>query len=263
MTPASTAAGSALADRTVAVWAAELADAHDGLAAVLGADDRERGARLRRPDDRARHLLGAALVRLAVSKVVSCAPHEIALDRTCTFCGGPHGKPRLLWPAAPLDFSLSHAGRHVVLAMTAAPAVGVDIEVVRPDIEGAAAIVLTGHELARFSTLPSGQRPHAFLHYWTRKEALVKATGEGLGVPLSEIEVSNHDAPPRLIRWEGRPGLEDHATLFTLATQPGAVSHVAVLGARHERVEHHDARELLSTAHANAPGGSGHSPTCR
>jgi 4'-phosphopantetheinyl transferase len=102
-----------------------------------------------------------------------------------------------------LNFSVSHSGGRVVLAFSRGIAVGVDIELIRPKVEIEAIVrrYFSPLEAEPFLSLPAARRTEAFFAVWTRKEAFVKARGEGLTCPLDAFAVTVEPAgPPRLVR---------------------------------------------------------------
>src|ERR687885_227659 len=113
---------------------------------VLADEERERIGRFRRSADAASFAAGRALVRLALAERVGAAPGGLVFDTWCEVHSSPHGKPRLVDPAAELDFSLSRAGPRLLLAVSATP-VGVDVERRERDIEvGVARIAFADDE---------------------------------------------------------------------------------------------------------------------
>ena len=151
-------------------------EAAPALVGLLDDHERDRLARFRRPADRARYLAAHALARLVLAPLVGRRAAALAFDRTCR-CGAQHGKPVL--PDGP-GFSLSHAGDLVGVAVRPDGPVGLDVEQVRDvaDLDALAGHVRSPAERAR-----GGLDPAAFFRTWTRKEALVKATGDGLATP--------------------------------------------------------------------------------
>ncbi len=133
----------------VEVWWVALPSARVGLEDLLDAGERIRLADLDLPADRARFLLGAALLRTAAGRASGTAPQDVLIDRTCEECGGPHGRPRV---AGGPHVSVSHCGVLVVVALCHDVRVGVDVQ--------------------RVSDL-AGQDPVG----WTRRESLFKAGG--------------------------------------------------------------------------------------
>jgi 4'-phosphopantetheinyl transferase len=175
------------------VWWAAPVDPDDApsLVTLLDGHERERLTRLRRAADRGRYLAAHALVRLALGGDGTTAA-ALTFDRTCA-CGEPHGKPVL--PGGP-GFSLSHAGDLVGVAVCPDGAVGLDVEQLRPltDLAAMAGHVHSPAELARHGT-PDQE---TFFRAWTRKEALLKATGEGLSEPMAAITLAADGA---VVEW--------------------------------------------------------------
>lgn len=172
-------------------WAAPRSPADaPHLVDLLDAEERARLDRFRRAADAARYLSAHALARLALGGRLSVDPAALTFDRTCR-CGQPHGKPRLDGPGP--GFSMTHAGDLVGVAVHAGP-VGLDVEQVRPlsDLDAMAA-----HACAPGETVADAG---AFFRLWTRKEALLKSTGEGLSTPMSDITLT----PAGAVRWAGR-----------------------------------------------------------
>jgi 4'-phosphopantetheinyl transferase len=190
-------------------------------------------AKLRRPADRDRFVAVHALLRVAVGRFSGVDPAAVVVTSTCPVCGAPHGRPviTLNGQSAPAPYaSLSHSGDRVVVAVTRAGPVGVDVE---PLADGAFTddamddIALTPQERAGVAALPPDARPAARARLWVRKEALLKATGEGLQVPPSEVEVAGV-APSERLRG---------ARFTDLDLGDGYAGCVAVLSARRPSVE--------------------------
>jgi 4'-phosphopantetheinyl transferase len=109
-----------------------------------------------------------------------------------------------------------------------------------------AAEILSVDEQATFKRLAPRDRVSGLLNYWTRKEALLKATGDGLRVPMRTITVSGPDEPPLLRRWQGLSAPVASVALRQLHPGTGHVAHLAVLGLPAVRVQQLDAEELLA-----------------
>jgi 4'-phosphopantetheinyl transferase len=129
-----------------------------------------------------------------------------------------------------LEFNLSHSGSYVVYAVTHAGPVGIDIEQVR-DIAEADELVLqyfSAAEIEAYRALPIERRNLGFLAGWTRKEAFVKAIGEGLSHPLDTFDVSiDPDAPARINRIAGQIDHHKHWSLISLRPYPGYIGAIA------------------------------------
>jgi 4'-phosphopantetheinyl transferase len=161
------------------------------LERTLSDAERERCARYRFPEHSEAFAIRRGLLRALLAGYAGMPAAAVELDEVCATCGGNHGKPRLVGNAS-LRFSLSHSSGRVLCAFARDAEIGVDIERVDAgrDWAGAARLALTGTEQARLDLLPPGLRARAFFTIWSRKEALAKATGHGLVLPLTEIEVT-------------------------------------------------------------------------
>jgi 4'-phosphopantetheinyl transferase len=230
-------------------WAspAHRAEWHDGL--LDQAEARRRDLYLSAAD-RDRFTVGAALTRLVLAGLLGVDPAGVPVRRTCAQCGDAHGRPRLATEA--IDFSISHSGDLIVLAVTRSQAadgasrtVGVDVERIAPGPdEELADVVLSAAERITFDRLEGSARTGAFFRYWVRKEALLKATGDGLAVPMKHLTMSGPDQPPRLAHWLRRPDLAAGVSTHDLHAGPGYVAALAFVG-RDATVTCHDAGHLL------------------
>ncbi|MEU5630245.1 4'-phosphopantetheinyl transferase family protein [Streptomyces rishiriensis] len=194
----------------VQVWWADLADAHAGLLALLDPVERRRYEATVDRAGRGRFLVGCALSRLVLGELLGLPPADVPLRRVCPRCGGPHGKVRLaLPPSGPpserpgFDFSVAHSGAVIGVAVCATGRVGLDVEEadVGLDVDSAARVALADSELAALYGRPAAERKPAFLRTWTRKEAVLKALGVGLGAPLRGLELSAPEQPPAVLAW--------------------------------------------------------------
>ena len=160
-------------------------DLTDSQPDLLDGHERDRLARLRQVEDRDRFVLGAAVLRHLVAGLEGTDPRLVTLDRTCPKCGAQHGPVRT--PQRPWHCSVSHSGPFAVAAVVAADAattVGVDLETsCPPDWRALLADVLATGEAE-----PADEA--AFLRTWTRKEAVVKATREGLSRKLATVDLA-------------------------------------------------------------------------
>ncbi|MFI1398425.1 4'-phosphopantetheinyl transferase family protein [Streptomyces sp. NPDC020681] len=235
MTPAPLAPGQCQ------LWWASSADAHPDLVRHLSSHNRTRLAALRNPAARALYLTAHALARTVVAAQLGLGTAELEMTVVCKHCGGPHGKPQ---PPEPLHLSLSHSGGLVVVAIAHSTPVGVDVEEISPYSDDVAARVLAPQERAVLAALPPPARPVGFTRYWTRKEALLKSTGDGLAVAPDLLKVTAPDAPPRLLSWDGptRPALP--LRLYDLDAGPGHRGALAAVGAP-LRLSSHDGSSHL------------------
>lgn len=146
---------------------------------VLDAEERRRAAAFRRAQDRAIYEAAHSALRILTGAYLSQDPAAVRFRREeCPGCGGPHGRPAL--PGHPLHFSVSHTEGLALLAFASAP-VGIDVEVFpAEDLIADVATTLHPSEQKELGMLHASERPLAFARCWTRKEAYLKGTGEGL-----------------------------------------------------------------------------------
>jgi 4'-phosphopantetheinyl transferase len=236
---------------TVEVWWARIADARPGLAEDLDASEQLRLAAYTREEDRARFLVGCAVVRRVLGIHLLLPPAKILLDRACSDCGRPHGKVQAI-DAEGIQFSVSHSGDLIVVAFNSGTPVGVDVEQVDPAIEAdsLAAVSLAEVETKDLTRYGPAERAQAFTTYWTRKEAVVKATGHGMRANLWDVVVSSPDRPAALLEW---PGYDGPIALTDLDAGAGYTAALAVLSDRQPEVHSIDAGPLLSLGSGPLP----------
>ena len=226
------------------VWWTDPAAVPADLVALLDADERTRLGRFHHEADRRRFRAAHALVRVVLARYVGGAPGALRFVHRCGACGGPHGKPALV--GADLEFSLSHAGERVAVAVCLAPT-GLDVEARTRDLDplALAGIALAPAERLVLEALHAADRSAALLRYWTRKEAVLKATGQGLSTAPGDLIVSGPDAEPRLLGWAGAGAAPPSVRLYGLDLGPGYEACVAVLSEVAHRVDVQDAAGLF------------------
>jgi 4'-phosphopantetheinyl transferase len=165
-----------------------------------------------------------ALVSRQVALSLGCDPRAVAVTRRCDHCGSTeHGRPVVAAPATAFA-SLSRAGALVAVAVSRTSPVGVDIESL--DALASAGfddVALTAAERALVEA--SGDRTLLRGLLWTSKEALLKATGEGLRVDPAHV---GFDAHRRLVHWSAR-GARPRAQLAPVDAGAGYVGTVALV----------------------------------
>ncbi len=244
-----------LAAGAVHVWWGRRQDASPGLTAFLDDTERERWAAYRREEDRQRFVVGCALAKAALASYgYGGHPAEVRLERSCAQCGKPHGKPRVT--DTDLELSVSHSGDRIAVAVARVTPVGVDVERgSRPgrgpggaDQQALERYVLSDAEIAaveREQPDPDLRRRY-FLVTWTRKEAVTKATGDGLRVSFREVIVSSPAGPPAVLAWP-YPQPPQSVSLFDLDSGDGYLAALAVIG-RCEAVLSRSGTALLEAA---------------
>jgi 4'-phosphopantetheinyl transferase len=204
------------------------------MAVALSADEAARADRFHFVHDRNRFIAARGLLRNIISCYLSCTPEDIHFAYQST------GKPQLGFPASgseDLRFNLSHSADAAVYAISLGRDIGVDIESICPDVPWAevAMTFFAPGEIARLHRLPNHLRAAGFFNCWTRKEAYVKARGEGLSLPLNRFEVSlapdetpallSSSDPDELGRWrlfDISPG-EGFAAALVVEGRPGRI----------------------------------------
>jgi 4'-phosphopantetheinyl transferase len=215
-------------ENEVHVWLLELArlaPLKTRLPGLLEPDEIARAARFRFEEDRDRFRLCRAAARIVLARYVGLPAARLRFGR------GTHGKPHLLDETdARLEFNLAHSGGLGILAV-AGRAVGVDVERIDAGHSGddVARRFFATDEVERLETLPARERVDAFFSCWTRKEAYLKARGDGLALPLESFSVAfGAGAAPALVRSAlGRTELA-RWTLFDLPRLPGYAGALAV-----------------------------------
>lgn len=185
----------------------------------LDPDERERARRFRFEVHRRRFVGARAALRVLLGERLGLAPGEVPL------AAGEDGKPRLAsGPQADLRFNLSHCGPRALYALTRHRDIGVDVETVRvlPDMEEVALEVFSPDELREWRSVRPEERAQAFFNGWTRKEAFVKALGQGLGFPLKAFDVTlRPGTPARLLQASGDAGPASRWAMHSWAPEPG------------------------------------------
>lgn len=178
------------------VWWAVPLPVQPRYLALLDPLEQGRYQAYRQEIDRRRFLTGRVLAKTVVGELLGLAPDAVEFDATCDDCGKPHGRPTI--PDA--QFSISHSGERIGLAVTTGSPVGLDVETATRRADGSLiSYALNETEQGDLADLGEADRELAFFRYWTRKEALMKATGRGLRIPLQSITLSGPGEPARLV----------------------------------------------------------------
>jgi 4'-phosphopantetheinyl transferase len=194
-----------LPDNEVHVWRASLdhepSIVHD-MEATLSGDEIARAARFHFRRDRDRFVAGRNILRALLGAYLNKPPASL------NFSYGLRGKPALqigdFRPNA--KFNLSHSHGLAVYAFAFDREVGIDVELVKPEFAGfeIGDRYFSPHEVAALRALPKDLQAEGFFNCWTRKEAYVKARGEGLQIPLESFSVSlTPSEPPNLESCDG------------------------------------------------------------
>jgi 4'-phosphopantetheinyl transferase len=173
--------------------------------ARLSRTERLRAARFAREPDRRRFVVARWWLRQLIGERLEVRPETV--DLACA----ERGKPALAPPLAHsgLRFNVSHCDDLAVYAFARGREIGVDVEALRalPDADDVAARFFSPREYDAYRSLEPELRPLGFFNCWTRKEAFIKALGDGLYYPLERFDVSlAPDDPARILRVATTPG---------------------------------------------------------
>jgi 4'-phosphopantetheinyl transferase len=196
-----------LADDEVHLWLHLLQANATQINAVfnlLSVDEQARANRFYFDKDRHRYVLARSGLRCILSRYLSVEP------KLLKFRYSPTGKPFLgdRFANARLCFNLSHTQQVAIYAVARNREVGVDIEQIQPsrDWEGIATRFFTPQENEMLQQLAPDLRLQGFFNAWTRKEAVLKAIGQGLTIPLHQLTVSLAPGEPaRLLQTDWNP----------------------------------------------------------
>lgn len=219
-------------DNEAHVWTgllSEMSPCLRSMERLLSVEEERKAARFLRPDDRSRYCAAHVMLRLLLGQYLTLPPAELA------FVENAFGKPALARRAGqpPISFNLAHSGDVLVCAMAIDRRVGVDVEALRDevDIEELAESQFSRQEADELRGVHPAERKAAFFRCWTRKEAYVKARGEGLSFPLKEFAVSFASNKPPRVQWAADdPSASAHWSVFDLAPAPGYAGAVVVEG---------------------------------
>jgi 4'-phosphopantetheinyl transferase len=190
----------------------------DEMRATLSPDEVTRANRFHFARDRDAFVSARATLRRILAAYLGVRPLDVR------FAYAVSGKPSLASPVRGIEFNLSHSGDLLLLALSRGVPLGVDVEHRRPTAwEDLAPVVFTDSEMRDLWSLPQPQQYDGFLNGWTRKEAYVKARGDGLTLPLDSFSVTLKPGDAAALTWT-RAG--------TAETCRWSVHHVT-LDARH------------------------------
>jgi len=222
-----------LASDEVHVWRARLDQegplVHN-LLQTLSADERSRAAQFHFDQDRERFVTARGQLRHILSRYLHMDANQLR------FCYSPYGKPSLVMmhEKGRLSFSVSHSCRLALYAVARGRRVGIDLERIRVDFEyeEIAKRFFAPGENGVLHSLPAGEKKaKAFFDCWVRKEAYVKARGEGLSLPLNRFDVSLAPGEPaKMLRNRRDPQEVSRWSLQEIVLNAGFAAALAVEG---------------------------------
>jgi 4'-phosphopantetheinyl transferase len=199
------------------------------FAAMLPDSERAEAERLATPVHRSRFIVARGVRRAVLARYLKCSPESLQFDR------GPFGRPAVHGATGRqlLRFNQSRSAYLSLIAVTPAHDVGIDIEQIRLGMadRDVARRCFARSESRELLRLPADLWPQAFFGCWTRKEAYLKATGQGLSYPLSAFAVTA--SPQReaaLVAHREDPTEVDRWRMHTYWPAPDFIATVAVDG---------------------------------
>jgi 4'-phosphopantetheinyl transferase len=223
-----------LAPDEVHCWCASLnvpAEEAARLYETLTPDERTRSTRFRFERDRQRFIVARGVLRDLLARYLQTQPGQIG------FVYNAFGKPELgPESGSRLTFNLSHSAGLALIAVATASSVGVDLEYIQEhtDYADIARRFFSATEVDYLTALPSHLHAEAFFSCWTKKEAYLKASGEGLAIPLNSFSVPQ-TTDPADIPVDLRVGSHDTVparrwSLYTLRPARGYTGALAIEG---------------------------------
>jgi 4'-phosphopantetheinyl transferase len=196
----------------------------DRLWHSLSPDERDKARRFRFDKHRNSFIVARGLLRIILGRCIEAESSDI------TFVYGSHGKPALS-DGEHIRFNLSHSEDIVLYAVGEDLDLGVDVEYIRPmqDLEHIACRFFCSAEQHELLTLPEDRRAKAFFDCWTRKEAFIKAVGDGLSHPLDRFQVTlRPEQPAEFVSLDGHPSSETQWMLYDAAPSEDFAAALAV-----------------------------------
>lgn len=208
------------------------------LAAWLSDAERQRAGRFNFERNRRRFVVARARLRQLLGVRLNVRPESVELVY------GERGKPALArgYADSDLRFNVSHSDDVAVYAFSPGHEIGIDVEAVRVirDADGIAARFFSRRENEAYLTLNQRDKPLGFFNCWTRKEAFIKALGDGLYHPLERFDVSLAPGEPaRILRVDNAPGDDCGWRMESFSPAPGLVAAVVVESRGRQGVSRH------------------------
>ena len=201
---------------------------------LLSEDEKERANKFHFEKDRQHFIIARGALRQVLALYLSEKPDNVQFEY------GKNGKPFV--PNNPFQFNLSHAGEVALIGITKNHQIGIDVEIInrKVEVERVAQHFFAKGEIERLMALPEAQRYEAFFNCWTRKEAFIKATGDGLSFPLDQFEVTlkpNKKAELLVTYFDKKE--RDEWSLFDLKIKDGYKAALAAKG-KIEKIKYYE-----------------------
>ncbi len=213
-----------ISEAEVHVWRVNLARPRPA-GHLLSVDERARAGRFHFERHRHRYTAGRSMLRRILGRYVDTSPNTLRFEY------GANGKPG--FGTGPIRFNVSHSGDLALIAIASGREIGVDVERIRrdDDLLDVAERYFAPQERVALRSLPEQERCSGFFRCWTRKEAYLKARGEGLSIDLHGFVVSlRPNEPPALLESVSGPAEVLRWTLADLHPHPDYAAALAVEG---------------------------------
>jgi 4'-phosphopantetheinyl transferase len=212
-------------------WPLDIPGPVAALTALLDEDEIQRFHRFHFDRDRLRFAIAHGYLRTILGAYINQPPERLR------FKANPYGKPEIAGegtsPGHPLRFNLSHCRSLALLALSTGAEIGVDVEEIRPIEPGVAESHFSAAERFALGSLDGDSWLRGFYRCWTRKEAILKAEGVGLNLPLDAFDVSLlPDAPAALLGVRAPIHFRYPWKLHTLSPASGTIGALASGSAR-------------------------------
>lgn len=234
--PPSSVGPQTISSRTVHLWQFDLAISKDQVERyrdLLSRDENQRADRFYFDRDRIHFIAGRAAVRIILARYLQLSPETIV------FSYAPNGKPELAGglQESGLKFNLSHSRNRALLGIASNACIGVDIEFINQEFasDEIAQRFFAPGEITRLREMSAKERPAAFFSCWTRKEAYIKAVGQGLSLPLDSFEVAfGPGVKPSLLRVETSPDEAGRWSMYNISAAEGYAAAIIIEGKDHK-----------------------------
>lgn len=214
-----------LEKHTIDIWRMNLEQPYSILQELelcLSSDELKRAYRFYFEKDQRKFIAARGSLRLLLARYLHCSPAEIKFEYQ------EKGKPFL---NEPIEFNISHSGEMALIAITSTITLGVDIEYHRQidNLSGLAKRVFSEDEFTLLQKVKPEDQMQSFFNGWTRKEAFIKAIGEGLFASLKEFSVTiQPNQPVEFTKVPDKHGGLTQWKLFSFKPEEGYTGALAV-----------------------------------
>lgn len=175
-----------LLDDEIHLWRVNLDISSEKIAELsnnLSLDEIARANHFKFEEHKNHFIAARGFLRQIISNYLQILSNEIVFNYS------DRGKPSI--QNDNLQFNISHSQDLALYAFCHNHLIGVDLEYLRDDVEydKIAQRFFTPAESEFISKLSLAKQKQTFFHFWTIKEAYLKATGEGLGGGLETVEI--------------------------------------------------------------------------